>query len=228
MSSHSTTTPFKLLALWLATGLCIPAVRAQEAKQTERPGVLFLNIDDWNDWNSVLKGHPQAVTPNIKRLAERGVVFSRAICSSPTCFPSRSAIFTGIHPARSGNIVNDNAIHPWRFYAPKAITLPKYLSNHGWTSVGIGKNFHNKDRDEFDEYISRSRPLRQKPGTGLNLNPSGRWGVAAVPTAQMPDYISVSHGIEKLTKVNDPLFLSLGIYKPHVPLYVPEKYFLPY
>lgn len=225
VSSHSTTTLLKLLALCLAAGSCISAVRAQGAKQTERPSVLFLNIDDWNDWNSVLKGHPQAVTPNIKRLAERGVVFSNAICSSPTCFPSRSAIFTGIHPARSGNIVNDNAIHPWRFYAQKAITLPRLLSSHGWKSVGIGKNFHNGDRGEFDEYISRNKPLRQKPGSGINLNPSGRWGVAAVPTAQMPDHIAVSHGIEKLTTVNDPLFLSLGIYRPHVPWVVPQEYF---
>ena len=223
--SHSTTTPLKPLALWLAAGLCIPAVRAQDANQTEPPSVLFLNIDDWNDWNSVLKGHPQAVTPNIKRLAERGVVFSNAICSSPTCFPSRSAIFTGIHPARSGNIVNDNSIHSWRSYAQKAITLPKHLSNHGWTSVGIGKNFHNRDRGEFDEYISRNKSPRQKPGSGINLNPSGRWGVAAVPTTQMPDYIAVSHGIEKLTTVNDPLFLSLGIYRPHVPWVVPKEYF---
>lgn len=224
-SSHSTTTPLKLLALCLAAGLCISAVLAQDAKQTERPSVLFLNIDDWNDWNSVLKGHSQAVTPNIKRLAERGVVFSNAICCSPTCFPSRSAIFTGIHPARSGNIVNDNSIHPWRFYAQKAITLPKHLSSHGWKSVGIGKNFHNRDRGEFDEYISRNKSPRQKPGSGINLNPSGRWGVAAVPTAQMPDYISVSHGIEKLTTINDPLFLSLGIYRPHVPWVVPQEYF---
>ena len=224
-SSHSTTTTLKLILLCLVAGLCIIPVLASGAEQTERPSVLFLNVDDWNDWNSVLNGHPQAITPNIKRLAERGVVFSNAICSSPTCFPSRSAIFTGIHPARSGNIVNDNAIHPWRFYAQKAITLPKHLSSHGWQSIGIGKNFHNRDGDEFDEYISRNKPSKQKSGSGINLNPSGRWGIAAVPTTQMPDYISVSHGIEKLTTINDPLFLSLGIYRPHVPWIVPQKYF---
>ena len=203
----------------------VQVASAERQIRAKRPSVLFLNIDDWNDWNEVLKGHPQAITPNIKRLAERGVVFSNAICSSPTCFPSRSAIFTGIHPARSGNIVNDNSIHPWRFYAQKAITLPKHLSSHGWQSVGIGKNFHNRDRGEFDEYISRNKSPRQKPGSGINLNPSGRWGVASVPTAQMPDYIAVSHGIEKLTTVNAPLFLSLGIYRPHVPWVVPQEYF---
>lgn len=191
-----------------------------------KPSVLFLNIDDWNDWNTVLGGHPQAITPNIQRLADRGVVFSNAICSSPTCFPSRSAVFTGIHPARSGNIVNDNSIHPWRFYAGDAVTLPKHLSTHGWTSIGIAKNFHNGDRSEFDTYIPRpAGRAKQVPGVGLNLNASGRWGVSAGPVTEMADYIAVNHGIEALNSVTDSLFLSLGIYRPHVPWVVPQEYF---
>ncbi len=216
----------RLFALCLAAHSLVQVARAQDPSEVARPSVLFLNIDDWNDWNSVLKGHPQAITPNIQRLAERGVVFSNAICSSPTCFPSRSAVFTGIHPARSGNIVNDNSIHPWRFYAGDAVTLPKHLSDQGWKSIGIAKNFHNGDRAEFDEYISKQGGrLKQVQGSGINLNPSGVWGVAAVATTEMPDYIAVSRGIEKLTTVNDPLFLSLGIYRPHVPWVVPQEYF---
>ena len=196
------------------------------AKDLKKPSVLFLNVDDWNDWNTVLKGHPQAITPNIQRLAERGVVFTNAICSSPTCFPSRSAVFTGIHPARSGNIVNDNGIHPWRFYAGDAVTLPKHLSTHGWKTIGIAKNFHNADSSEFDTYIPKAggRP-KKVPGIGLNLNASGRWGISAGPVTEMADYIAVSHGIEALETVTDPLFLSLGIYRPHVPWVVPEDYF---
>jgi len=54
-------------------------------KQSEKPSILFLNIDDWNDWNSVLKGHPQAISPNLKKFAERSVTFTRAVCSSPMC-----------------------------------------------------------------------------------------------------------------------------------------------
>ena len=64
----------------------------------EKPSVLMINVDDWNDWNEVLKGHPQAITPHIKRLAERGVTFSNAICASPSCVPSRPSFFTGIAP----------------------------------------------------------------------------------------------------------------------------------
>lgn len=214
-----------LCLLFLAIGWPGTEFACLGAEAPEKPSVLFLNIDDWNDWNTVLEGHPQAITPNIQRLAERGVVFTNAICSSPTCFPSRSAVFTGIHPARSGNIVNDNGIHPWRFYAPDAVTLPKHLSAQGWKTIGIGKNFHKGDQREFDEYLSRGKEPKVKPGIGLKLNPSGHWGIAAAPATQMPDYISVSQGIEKLGAIDQPLFLSLGIYRPHVPWVVPQEYF---
>jgi arylsulfatase A-like enzyme len=208
--------------LVFCTVLFVSAIKGVGA---ERPSVLFLNVDDWNDWNEVLQGHPQAITPNIKRLAERGVVFSNAICASPTCFPSRTALFSGVHPARSGNLVNDNGMHPWRFYVPDAVTLPKSLSAQGWTSVGIGKNFHNRDAPEFDRYIGRGKRTPAIKGSGINLNPSGVWGVAAVPTEQMPDYIAASDAIEQIQSVDEPLFLSLGIYRPHVPWVVPQEYF---
>ena len=152
-------------------------------------------------------------------------MFSNAICASPTCFPSRTALFSGIHPARSGNIVNDNGIHPWRFYVPDAVTLPKHLSAQGWESVGIAKNFHNRDESEFDTYISLGRRVPEIKGSGINLNSSGIWGVAAVPTEEMPDYIAASHGIEQIQTIDEPLFLSLGIYRPHVPWVVPQEYF---
>lgn len=207
----------------MVTGLV--AMSLLQALGAERPSVLFVNVDDWNDWNEVLKGHSQAITPNIKRLAKRGVVFSNAICASPTCLPSRTALFSGIHPAHSGNIVNDNGIHPWRVYVPDAVTLPKHLSTQGWNSVGIGKNFHGGDATEFDTYIRRAKEPPIKAGTGIRLNSSGVWGVADVPADKMPDYRAASQAIEQITTTDAPLFLSLGIYRPHVPWVVPQHYF---
>ena len=228
---RSIDTRLTAIALILAS-LLASAVFAQDAKETvpsstssERPSVLFLNIDDWNDWNSVLEGHPQAITPHIKKLADSGMVFSNAICTSPTCLPSRTALFSGVHPARSGNIVNDNGIHPWRFYVPDAVTLPKHLSAQGWKSVGIAKNFHNRDATEFDKYISRGREVDVIKGSGIHLNSSGVWGVADATTEEMPDYIAASRGIEQINTIDQPLFLSVGIYRPHVPWVVPQEYF---
>lgn len=200
-------------------------VLLQSVWAENRPSVLFVNVDDWNDWNQVLRGHPQAITPHIERLAKKGVTFSNAICSSPMCLPSRTAVFSGVHPARSGNITNRNGLNPWRSYVSDAVTLPKHLSGQGWKSIGIGKNFHGHDRPEFDEYIGRKKEPRKVRGSGINLNPSGHWAVAAVPVHEMHDYIAVSRGIEKLKTVGGPLFLSLGIYRPHVPWVVPKEYF---
>jgi len=190
-----------------------------------RPSVLFINVDDWNDWNQVLRGHPQAITPHIDRLAQKGVTFCSAICSSPMCFPSRTALFSGIHPARSGCIANSNGLNRWRTYVPDAVTLPRHLARHGWQTIGIAKNLHNGNEPEFGEYIGRAKEPKKVRGTGVNLNPSGRWAVADVPATQMPDYISASRGIEKIEAIDGSLFLSIGIFRPHVPWVVPQEYF---
>jgi len=200
-------------------------VLLQSVWAERRPSVLFINVDDWNDWNQVLRGHPQAITPHIERLAQKGVTFSHAICASPVCFPSRTALFSGVHPARSGCISNFNWRNHWRTYVPDAVTLPKHLARHGWQTIGIAKNLHNKNRTEFGQYIGRTKEPRKAPGTGIRLNPSGHWGVAAVPVTDMHDYISVSRGIEKIDAVDGSLFLSIGIFRPHVPWVVPREYF---
>lgn len=185
----------------------------------------MINVDDWNDWNSVLKGHPQAITPNLKSFAEQGVTFSNAICASPSCGPSRPALFTGIAPSSSYNISNDNK-HKWRFYVgPDAVSIPKLFSQNGWTSVGIAKNFHRGDAPEFDTYIRSFKTSYELIGKGLKLNSSAVWGIAATPTSEMGDYKAASAGIDILKSHQGSIFLSVGIYRPHVPWIVPQEYF---
>ena len=72
--------------------LSLAALSFLQVTKAERPSVLFLNIDDWNDWNSVLEGHPQAITPHLERFAARSVTFTRAICSSPAGWNSWRAL----------------------------------------------------------------------------------------------------------------------------------------
>ena len=76
----------------LALLLLLPSGQAKAAK----PNVLFIAVDDLNDWVGVLGGHPQARTPNIDRLARRGVLFTNAHCSAPGCNASRSSLLTGL------------------------------------------------------------------------------------------------------------------------------------
>jgi arylsulfatase A-like enzyme len=186
---------------------------------------LLINVDDWNDWNEVLKGHPQAITPHIQRLAERGVTFSNAICASPSCAPSRPALFTGIAPSRSGNISNDSR-GPWRFYVgPDAVTIPRLFSQNGWKSIGIAKNFHRGDKPEFDIYIRPFKSPNKLKKVGITLNSSALWDIADIPASEMGDYKAAAAGIETIKANKDPLFLSIGIFRPHVPWIVPQKYF---
>ena len=77
--------------------------------QTDRPNVLFIAIDDLNDWTGALEGNPQARTPHMDKLASKGMVFTNAHCAAPACGPSRSALMTGMRPSTSGNYVNQNS-----------------------------------------------------------------------------------------------------------------------
>ena len=89
-----------LSGLWLPGG--------GESETIDRPNVLFISVDDLNDWIGVLGGHPQSRTPNLDRLAGRGVIFGRTYCAAPACNPSRAALMTGVLSSTSGAITTDN------------------------------------------------------------------------------------------------------------------------
>ena len=94
--------------------------KASEAKDSGqpsgKPNVLFIAIDDLNDWTGTLKGNPQALTPNMDKLASKGMVFANTHCAAPACGPSRSAIMSGIRPSTSGNYINKSSfIHNCTF-----------------------------------------------------------------------------------------------------------------
>ena len=128
-----------VLALALHGGIVLAApVRAAE---DARPNVLFIAVDDMNDWTSVLNGYEGEVhTPNIERLAKRGVSFVNAQTASPLCCPSRAAIMLGKRPSTTG-IYNNGQW--WRPHMPHAVSLPMAFRAHGYTAVGAGKIYHH-------------------------------------------------------------------------------------
>ena len=107
-SMKQTTTLFLTVSL-----LCV-AGKASEGKdsgqQNVKPNVLFIAIDDLNDWTGMLKGNPQARTPHMDRLASKGMVFTNAHCAAPACGPSRSALMSGVRPSTSGNYINRSSL----------------------------------------------------------------------------------------------------------------------
>src|SRR5437899_11147324 len=99
------------------------------AAPPERPNVLFIVVDDLNDWVGFLGGHPQVKTPHMDRLAKRGVVFANAHCAAPLCSPSRAAVFGGKEPFHTGVYGNDDNILTVR---PQPVLLPEYLRTQGY------------------------------------------------------------------------------------------------
>lgn len=200
---------------------------ANVAFAADRPNVLFIAVDDLNDWVHCLGGHPQTRSPNIDRLAAKGVLFERAYCSAPACNPSRASLLTGIAPATSGVYHNNQ---PWRPAMPDAVTLPQFYQQSGYEVLGCGKLFHGAYREEkgFDQYEKqKGDPKPQKtPVNGIPKTSHFDWGPVDAQDAEMSDYQMVDWAISQLQEKHDkPLFLACGIYRPHLPWYVPKEYF---
>jgi arylsulfatase A-like enzyme len=196
----------------------------------DRPNVLFIAIDDLNDWVGHLEGHPQARTPNLDALADRGVAFTNAHCTAPACNPSRASLLTGIRPSTSGVYLNTQ---PWRPAMPDAVTLPLLFREGGYEVNGRGKIFHGRfpdDDSSWDEYIPRGgdpmpdrerRPLNGIPDAG-NFD----WGPLDVPEEEMDDAKVAAWCVEQIEGgFERPFFLACGIFRPHLQWYAPRKYF---
>ncbi|MEM7600515.1 MAG: sulfatase-like hydrolase/transferase, partial [Verrucomicrobiota bacterium] len=106
------------------------------------PNVLFIAVDDLNDWVSAFEGHPQAKTPHLDAFAESGaVVFQNAHCAGPVCGPSRSALLSGFWPSTSGIYGNSQNMLDSLLVQEHA-TLPEYFAKHGYRSLSMGKIYH--------------------------------------------------------------------------------------
>lgn len=208
-----------LLVSWAmpAGGLCL--------EQLDRPNVLFIPIDDMNDWVTHLGGHPQSVTPHLDRLAQRGVTFTSAHCVAPACNPSRVALLTGMRPSTTGVYLNS---HPWRPVLPDAVTLPRHFKDHGYYVAGFGKVYHGRYPDPEDWHLWGGPPFRHAPHRLLNDGGVGgiRFGALDNADEDMPDYENVSRAIEQIQRDHDaPWFIACGLVKPHMAFSVPKKYF---
>ncbi|QDV39146.1 sulfatase [Tautonia plasticadhaerens] len=204
-----------------------PGDHAEASAPQERPNVLFIAVEDLNDWTGFLGGHPQARTPNLDRLAARGVSFTRAYCSAPACNPSRTSLLTGLRPSTTGVYHNDQ---PWRPVLPDAVTLTDHFAAAGYDVAGGGKIFHNSfnDPDAWPEWFKAGdhpepdeTPVNGIPGAG-----HFDWGPVDVPDEAMGDHRTVSWAIDRLDDDRDRrFFLAVGLIRPHLQWYVPRGYF---
>ena len=191
-----------------------------------RPNVLFIAVDDLNYWVGHLDSHPGTLTPNIDRLASKGVTFGRAYAAAPLCNPSRVSLLTGVMPARSGVYGNFEEL---RRQLPDAVTLPQYFRQHGYIVKGGGKIFHRGpgDLDVWDEYfaVEKSKAPREK-ASSTETDMWNPWGPSTLDDHAMNDARVADRIIAELEVRHDrPFFLAYGTSKPHLPWYVPRQYF---
>lgn len=230
--------PPSLLGLFfLSLLVLVPGLRARAG---DVPNVLFLICDDLNcDLSSY--GHPQVKSPNIDRLAGRGVRFDHAYCQYPLCGPSRASFMTGLYPDQT--LVRQNSIYI-REHLPNVMTLPQAFRASGYFSQRIGKIYHyqvprhigtsghddpyswnytinprGRDKDDEDLIFSLS------PG---NFGGTLSWLAAEGEDVEQTDGIAATEAakaLEGFAKSGKPFFLAVGLYRPHTPYVAPKKYF---
>ncbi len=123
---------------------CQEAQAKKRVKQLEKPNVLFLIVDDLNDWIGVMEGHPQAITPNIDALIERGVFFTNAHCAQPVSTASRNAMLSGKHPSNTGWYSDTKAmVETYDQVMEGSSMMPQYFKDNGYNTYAVGKVFHN-------------------------------------------------------------------------------------
>ncbi|HSU65759.1 MAG TPA: sulfatase [Tepidisphaeraceae bacterium] len=209
----------------IALFIFVQRVHAAETKAPSRPNVLFIAIDDLRDWVGYLGHNPQTRTPNIDRLAARGVAFTRSYCAAPVCNASRAALMSGLRPSTTG-VYENNA--DWRPAVPENLTLCTTFRNAGYYVAGSGKIYHEayKRRSEWDDYLDKEGPSPSPAKADLVDLGGLRWGPVDCKDEDLADYRIVSYAIEQLQKPHDkPMFLACGLHKPHLPWFVPRKYF---
>jgi len=228
---------------------------ATQPAHAEKPNVLFIAIDDQNDWIGHLGGHPMAKTPHLDALAARGTSFLNAHCNAPLCNPSRTSLLIGLRPTTTGIY----GLSPWFRTVPgfeERVSLPQHFAAAGYETLAVGKIFHagsgapgggGKGKGkakgtpgaaapaepvEFqvrgpNPAIGVKPPKKLIPPAPMGDHPAMDWGVFPHQDEDKGDYQVASWAIEKIeaAQPDQPFFLATGFFLPHVPCYATQKWF---
>lgn len=207
-----------------------------------KPNVLFIAIDDMNDWTMLFDKDNPIQTPNLIRLAKRGTFFTHAYCVAAACCPSRGAVLSGLRPETTG--LYDNGKGDWRAAIDPTQTpfIPQYFARFGYITRGAGKILHGYQSAEncptFQEFGPGGGNYSKKLEHNLNGYSSenskllGRriydWGEYDAPRQPDEDTVDYINGMMTSLPVDHPVFLAAGIRRPHLPFYAPPSTFARY
>lgn len=220
--------------------LLLPSLAAFAA-DTKRPNILFIAIDDQNDWIGHMKGHPLVKTPHLDALAARGTTFLNAHCQGVLCNPSRTSLLLGLRPTSTG--VYGLAPLPRDLSTIKArVSLPQHFAAQGYHTAATGKIFHSgttasKNKQSIAEF-QVTGPFggvgSMPPEKLVGVTPTGNnrlvdWGVWPLDNDDTGkgDYKVASWTIEQIKSApkDQPFFIAAGFFLPHVPCFATQKWF---
>jgi len=188
-------------------------------------------IDDLNDWTGFLGGHPQAKTPHMDALAKRGMSFTNAHCAVPVCSASRISVMSGLPATAHGSY----ELGPSYQELPALRTIPtlqRAFKDLGYMTIEGGKVLHHGFTGRLAADIDRSLGRRNSPRPKEPMNRSASWSGAwdwggyPATNAEMADWQLAEAAAAALSDAfTQPFFLSVGFFRPHVPMFVPPKWF---
>ncbi len=218
-----------VLAISCVVTLLILFVSERGAEAQAKKNVLILIADDLNSWllEDPHRYNGKIVAPNLHKLAASGVNFTRAYTASPVCSPSRTALFSGVAPWVSGHYHNALEVKKSK-PLNDALSLAGLFKKAGYNTAGFGKITHGWDQKEHWDIKLGHKRDPAPPGAPLTSVGRGEqdWGPIHLAEAEMNDTQNVDAAIKHLQKDhNQPFFLACGLFNPHMPWYVPKKYF---
>ncbi|MCC7422293.1 MAG: sulfatase [Planctomycetaceae bacterium] len=219
---------------WACAGRAVAASEAGSSPLPARPNVLFLAIDDLNDWVGCLKGHPQVQTPHIDALAARGTLFTNAHCQAPLCNPSRSSVLTGLRPSTTGVYGLAPGLRDVAELR-NHVTLPQTFTRAGYYTATCGKIFHDGSIPQLLQATEFSTwgpaPGMPKPPQKLSRIAGGHplmdWGVFPPRDQEQADWKIATAAVEQLRSAprDKPFFIGCGFRLPHVPCFASQRWF---
>jgi len=216
--------------LWYTLLLCLSLTISGQASAAEKQmNVLMLISDDLNSWllEDPVRYQGKVIAPNLHKFAKTGVNFTRAYTASPVCSPSRTAFFSGVSPWKSGHYHNALQVKQSK-PLQQALSLAGCFQQAGYSTTGFGKITHGWDQKEhWDLKVGHKRDPAP-PGAPLTATGKGEqdWGPIHLTEAEMNDTGNADRTIAQLNRTHDkPFFLAFGTFNPHMPWYVPQKYF---